>query len=57
MVKVKHLAKKNLTSGGGNSCATTHGGDGFRARNAMPSTERLGIYESPFSLFAKLIKL
>ena len=42
---------------GGSSRATTHGGDGFRARDAMPSAEGLGIYASPSPLFAKLTKL
>ena len=55
---INHLVKKeNLTAGGGSSRATTRGGDGFRARDAMPSAEGLGIYANPFPLFAKLTKL
>ena len=36
---------------------TTCGGDGFRARDEMPSAEGFGIYASPSPLFAKLTKL
>jgi len=56
---INHLTKKekNLVAGGGSSRATTRGGDGFHARDAMPSAEGLGIYGSPSPLFAKLTKL
>ena len=46
--------EKKLAAGGGSSCATTRGGDRFRARDAMPSTEGLDIHASSSPLFAKL---
>jgi len=54
---INHLAKKNLAAGGESSHATRRGGDGFRARDGMPSAEGLDIYASLSTLFAKLTKL
>jgi len=51
---INHLAKKNITAGGGSSRATTRKGNGFRVRDVMPSAEGLGIYASFSPLFAKL---